>query len=478
MKKLMFCLFLILMLVPISVYGNDGPHFDGYDVIVSNPEGAKTYVGSSWDDYDTLKQSDDIVSFNTELVIGGEFSGIDGIVYGYVSGKDYYVDLSDVALVKSDKSVNDKDVERLKRELYVYSDAKLFAGPSVKYDIVTTIPKGTILNSKYSASTRMWSYVEYNEYKGWVYVGGYARYSNYKTYENLKGVAVVSPKAILFFDDIEFKLYDSPSEYSSFNECSVDSNRLLNVKYSTIFDEYYMLYNDSWFYIDESLCSGWLNRNELSSNIAVLERIKGNLLLFDDKLYAYTSFDDAVSFYEKNKASDTILSFNKNDEVEYDYYYLGMMGSATAYYIKYDDNFYWAIKEDNLIATSPMTNKYYKTESEIEVYEDPFNGKIIGKIESDQLIVNIKYEYDQSWIYLDNIKGWIKIKDLKELSPDEYEQLIDSGDVTEEKLIVLNKKMKGVKKILLYAIIGVVILSIVTVIAIYLFNKKKIKYKV
>ena len=512
MKKLFLYLFLFLMMTPFHVKANNTPIYDKYKVVVTNPEGAKVYYGEyEWYGNVEVTQSVDIVPFDEILEINGEYSDKLGNIYGAIVNDDnftpverenpsdpgrivYYVNLNDVAVVKSTKDIEDEDVVRVKRDLYTYKDVKLSAGPAVKYDVVTIIPKGTNLHSEYATrDSRKWAYVEYEGYKGWVFIYDDPGFFDSLMYE---GVVVVDNKVIYALRDKKIKFYDLPNLKSSFKEKSIEANSMLTAKYSTFYYEemqvgMYKL-EGNWLYVDDQEYKGWVLSNYIYSDSyckntdiykykdrdgVILSKQSGEILTLEDELIVYYDYLDMWN-REENTEKGVTLSVNSGTKLKVSY--LDSFGFPVAYYIEYDGKFYWVNAKNNKIAFSKNLDTYHshgpsriKTLKKVNIYENPLSNKIIGSLEEGTIIDNITYMYE-SWVYDDTVKGWLYIGESKDLEIENYEDIVDSDIDDAEKTIILKNNSK---KTVLYVTIGVVVLSIITVITIYLFNKKIIKIR-
>lgn len=107
------------------------------------------------------------IPYNEVVTINAEYvdtnNNLYGLIYYNSNEQGYlekYIKLEDVAIKEGyDISSAFKD----EKDLYLYSDTKMYAEPAIKYDILIDIPKGTKLHTVYSATDGVWAYVEYNK---------------------------------------------------------------------------------------------------------------------------------------------------------------------------------------------------------------------------------------------------------------------------------------------------------------------------
>ena len=165
MKKLISLLLVILFLAVSNVKADaGGPMVIGYDVIVSNKNGAACYKYNNGK-YDKTNK---VLSYDTVINIYEELSSNDYVSIWQESCD--YVKKADLKTKKDTFGINEEGVEKLtevKAVVLAKGGLNLRKGPAVAYSRITTIPQYSVITLKYRAGT-YWFYTEFNGKSGWV----------------------------------------------------------------------------------------------------------------------------------------------------------------------------------------------------------------------------------------------------------------------------------------------------------------------
>lgn len=182
MKKILKLIMLMVFLIPLTVKADMGaPYIKEYIAIINEVYGADYYDY----DYENNKMiTKGSLEFNEEIKIDYE-EKLNNEYYGHFNLNDkerYMIKLSDIIIKETDVKLDNnykcakEKIEGEYRNCYetdenlVISDGgiKLHSGPAYGYEVLSEIPKGTILKYEYASEASAWYYVEYNGIKGWV----------------------------------------------------------------------------------------------------------------------------------------------------------------------------------------------------------------------------------------------------------------------------------------------------------------------
>ncbi len=169
------CAFVFPVFVSAMSCGEGGWNVKSYEVIVTNPNGIKLYMGDLLSERIEQQEIDEItlvVPYKTKLTVNRE--SYDSLpneeyhLFGHneYNGKKGKISLDDVELV--DDKADLSNIYKLKepQTVYIIDDTEMRKGPSEAYDKVEgdfSISKGTVITYEYTDNEdKEWAYVEYN----------------------------------------------------------------------------------------------------------------------------------------------------------------------------------------------------------------------------------------------------------------------------------------------------------------------------
>ena len=471
MKKL--CCLLIMLLMPVIVNANSGPPSEIYEVIITNPEGTVLY------DWEWQPRTDiGIVPYNTVLEVSGEYV-INGVWYGYIDwlGESGFIKLNDTAI---NKNYSLEDAQEGKGQIYIYKEVNMYAGPSKKFDVLTTIPANITLNYNYLSSNYTLCYVTYNGHSGWVNIENTIyNYDNEDAY--MTGVATVNidPNYQIMIETNTVSLYSLPTYNSSSRTVTVSPNTLVEPMYTAV-AEHYM---HNWCYITINGISGWVE--ESRNNLPVIKE-SGHFITTSNELIVRSLNDLEASS----------IQVEPNTKLEYEYKSGYFYDQMTLYYIKYNNEYYWINTFDGTAAIYQIAQYQVEAENGLNLKKSPdetaesLNTTIPYKEIFSSIYYYNSYERDyenQKWVYItyQGTSGWINASanNISEISTTEPELEEDNDEVFENQKENIDKESKQdanltPKLIIAICTLGVLIVAIIALVILMLINRKNKKNNV
>ena len=167
MKKLLRLLLLFVMFVPLLAKADMGaPYFREYKAVVVKEEGASYYSDPEEARKISNLAKDQIITISFEL----RSDGVDYLMFEK-NNHYYYVKASDVMPVEKEVKVTDDNVKKLAEKLKIRvmaNEVDVRKGPSVAYDKVGTLKKGTEGTYQYAIPDSAYIYIEADGISGWV----------------------------------------------------------------------------------------------------------------------------------------------------------------------------------------------------------------------------------------------------------------------------------------------------------------------
>lgn len=294
LKTISKYLLLLILLVPCFVKADMGtPMFTEYQVRVTNPNGT-TAVDYDGKEAGTFKY-DEIITVHYEKIINNE-------LYGGTFQK--LVKLNDTKLVTDFVDLEKFKKER-KQKYYVFDDTNvLYKGPSKTYGKVepeTTLKQGSTIETEYY--DELWSYVEQDGVKGWVYTYTYT-YTYGAPYEDQPGIArFLSPYDQKIKTLNEMKLYKSPKEKEVVATIPKD-----------VEPEFIYVYavepRNPYYYVSYNGKEGWMKIDA----IELEEGSYTNALYYPQEKHTYTvDNNDGITMHKDyNSASEVLETISNN----------------------------------------------------------------------------------------------------------------------------------------------------------------------
>lgn len=396
-KKLFALLFLLVGIIYLSPVKADmgAPSQLQVDIAVSKQSGLE-FTGICSKTIDGQHQSCDTeyktvtIPYNTQFtvdyitVIGGQKTAY--IEYITTTQEQYYdlnnnlfskdiiysisgeVNLDNFVLINKTYDLSEAVHFTSKQNIIVFAqsgEAKLYAGPSVLFDEIGTIPNNTKLTYEYGAvedsqgiNGTMWGYVEYNGKKGWIPTANFASFSNF---DNI--VALEKNGRIMTILDTVIREY--PFESSKPLSIVPAETRF---KYTYESDSY--LSSDGWYYIEYNGVKGWVNSVATAANVK---------LTTNDKTKIYKSADIQLGVADFTIPSNTVI--NSIYSYGFKTYY---------YYIEYEGKSGWLYSEAycNADESVPSTCEI----ENIEWLEEEAIDPKLGEIEKNEEVKTEKKE--------------------------------------------------------------------------------------
>jgi len=418
--KIYLLLIISILFINVTIVKADmgAPEIHGYEVTITNTEGATLY---DYNDKEIQK-----IPYDTKLEVLYEYES-NGEMYASVNynSKSGVVKLSDTKPTTTEFNLEDFDKTSSVMKLYVFrSGCYLFKGPSKNYDKVMEeeIPVGTVLEYEYHDD--VWSYVEYDGKSGWIMNYSYSDlYSD--LYTAVANIASQDSKVMTVSEISE--LHEEPSADSKVVSTSIPAWEELEYKYV------YKKAKSQYVYVEYEDDAGWMyvaasEYNEDTTNASTSVNC-GYIYIFTDK-----------DMYSKPNDLNSKVSQKLPSSSEYTYDYCFTKSGKEWYRITYKNKNYWiyldlnSYEEDESFTSSTMVTTY-KTKDTITLYESPSKDakKVSSTISKD---VTVESKFSQyidrtSWAYIeyDGIKGWA---DESSLTFQSYSLLCDASANKEE----------------------------------------------
>ena len=499
MKKLVYLLFALVLIIPVKAKADMGSPMFTYEVRVSNPDGAQDY-DYKYDEEGkvTVTKTKDIVKYDTVLSVDSEITLNDKdylLVYTNDEKRNQYV------LLSSDVDVNGKpDLKNYEQEYslnmeIIREGAYLYNGPSYKYGKTSDnyeLPVGTRFKTKYY--DEIFAYVEVDGHKGWVYTYQYDKelspYNIYgfaaNVYDSEKANKIYTIKDEKAYVD----LFDKKSE-----SITIPANTEIKPElvYSSFahYGTYKIEYNGKEYWIfDGDDVFKTLNEND-------------NYILTKKDVKIYKDPGTFENKFAPSKETGTIIP--KYTKVKYNYSYMTEYGEYEFYEVTYKGTTGWIyidstdnVDKEKTFAVSNRDDYNYTLTSELKVYENPSkNGKEdkVKTVPSGTKITVLLFgdyeELDSKWFYVvtDKYQGWAvytnglfkeiednKIDPREDIEPED-EDVKPKRDQRHNKKVAPSKD-EEVNHTLLYVIVISVIVVISGIVTIIFINKKKKNKKV
>lgn len=494
MKKIPFAtiFMLILLLIPIICNADVGlPGITSYKVRVKNPNGItiKTYN----DGIEKHFPYDSILEIRWEINQNNKLCGLACEENG---SEEYLVDLSEVELMVDRVDTSGLTPNKEVKTKYVYDEgAYLYKGPSKLYgklDENIMIPVGTTISYEYS--DEVWAYVEYNGYKGWVYIYSMIDVSQYR-----EGSCLVD----LIPNYWNTSLYTLKDIHLTASPRSTKENGVIIPAFTEITYKYYYFAHahKHSFCLEYNGKEGWYEVEDFALAYNCKD-IDINLIAVAD-IPVYSSF--------RNIDSTVITTIPKNTECEVIYVYSDEYDTEKWCYVVYNGKEGWILntREDTKFCLNKYSYEYNYNNTEqdqllvdAEIF-DEIDGKTTGITIPKGSILFKEYHYSkhdnntqsiEEWYYVydDTYKGWVKckysdwkhiksqeIKDEKDNTNEIKNENLNVEENNEDKLSNINQSTNEVelvtsfKIIIIECIVLAVIIAVIAIVAIKFVNKKK-----
>ena len=469
-----------ILTMPILVNADMGaPESYQYEVIVSNPQGAKVY---DWEGKATGK----VIPFDTKITVGYEYL-INGELY-----VDMYLDDEESSNITLDGVIKSSDTKLFTEEIdfsklsknedktqyYAFLDTEMYKGPSTVYGKIenTTIPAGTTINFTYSSGGvefggGYWIYTEYKETKGWVFT--YAM-KDMSPYTIDCTVALVEKGKIMIIGDQD--IIDHKGNVVG------KAKDLEEYEYSYIRQTYP---KTSEYYIKNDKIEGWVSGTFFGPSTEGAVHYNLGTYLAVEK--------DSIELYEDYRQTKKVKNLTIPYGTEYEEYY------CVGVKINEQDDF----DEENIIQSCQVSyngkkywmdaeieSLYYSSDITITTKEELSMYKYMDNTESLNITIPVNKTLVTKWSYLENYepritwyyieyegtKGWIKIDES--ISETEVEEEVISPEEEEEEIVeeptVENEEKSLTPKQTAFIAIGVaVLLGVGALVTILLINKNK-----
>ncbi len=462
--KLLIVSLVMFMLLPLVAFADaGGPSFTTYSARVINKDGTCLL---DWNSSGSLVKGK---CYNFDDIIENIYyeEKIDGEYYGSTS--EGIVKLSDIIAV-SDK-IDFSNFDNTKGEYYVFKEiTNIYKGPSKTYgkvDSNVTIPVGTIL--KYTYSDDLFSYIEYNGVKGWIFS---YQDGNFDPYEGELCVARSKTGRVYIVNNAN--IYSSPVSKEKTGS-TIIKDTYVEYKYVSTVDgthyAYYVNYNGN---------KGWIIEAAEDNNIAIIEK--------NSKIF--THLEDAKICKNTDKTCSQVGTIPKNTIVKVEYYINWRTSSDDLawFYVKYNGVSGWVHhkeyvegKEDSLYFYNGEYDARYQTvvlEAETVLYDNIYGKETKTSIPAGEYDFDFSV-YDNSiesnWYHITSGKntGWIKVND----NYDNPGQGIDIDEPTEPDDDVDTPKNRDyepkglvIGETVTYALIGAFGLGVVIIVLIVILN--------
>lgn len=396
-KKLFVLLFLLVGIIYLSPVKADmgAPAQLQVDIAVSKQSGVE-FTGNCSKIIDGNYQSCDTeyksvtIPYNTKFTIdyitqiGGEKTAY--IEYKTTTKEEYYdldgnlfskdivfsisgeINLNDFVLLNKTFDLSSAIHFKTKQNIIVFAPSgksKIYAGPSILFDEVGTIPNNTKLTYEYGAvedeqgiNGTMWGYVEHDGKKGWIPT---ARMSSLSEFDNI--VALEENGRIMTIEDTVIREYP----YEAAKPLGIVPLET-RIKYSYLADGLFP--SEGWYYIEYNGTKGWIK--------SVATAINANITT-NDKTKVYKSADT------NSGLADFILPSGTTINSIYRYGY-----RSYYYYIEYEGKSGWVYADAYCDADEsvPSTCEYEK----IDVLEKEATDPKLGEIEKNEEVKTEKKE--------------------------------------------------------------------------------------
>lgn len=477
-----FVLFLFLMFSNISYADYGVPEIIEYDATIIAEDGVEVEDSLSGNQIVKIPYGDKVhVLYETE-----------GKAFAEYNGKTISINLEDIK-----PASEDVDISKAKggqKNMYVYREgAFLYKGPSITYgklDENIEIPVGTIV--KIEASTETWGYVEYNGYKGWVYIYTSDYVSPYNMVCSLTEIAYKETSHYITINEIE--LTDGPGSSNVVGTIPA-GEKIDFYLYSNYPDPHgecdYVVYKD---------LKGWFQCNEQDVYKDYSEQDLSIFAISDCEIYEDTSYNKKIgtipAYSEFKLIYETVDEIEPKVFIEYNgvrgWLKHNISGSNENRFISEVPNIYKSTlipnKSINIIDINTKENTGKSLEATKEYYEiynyydfdnkttyiyveDTENKENTGWIISNSSDYSSRYNYSDAdyEFYLNN---YVDLSSVLEVNDD-----TQSTDIAKEKEESKESDKRNIDSILenklLLCVILAVIIFVVAIIIIVLVNKNE-----
>lgn len=409
------------------------PYTYSFDVVVTNPDGAKTIkprtvsVGS--DGKQVISDEETVViPVGTRLTIVSYYTDSNGVGKMSLGYQDEKCRGCTINSADVDYAEKDFDMSTLTKNppISVYTitdDVYLYKGPHERYgknDDNYHLPAGVVVTSVYYDG--LWMYVEYEGHSGWIY--------HYTTFNNNSKVADVA-------DDEWSRSFITTREKIELTDSPYDGGKVIATIDTKPLTELPVLYYiplskfNSKVYISYGQVSGWYYRKSASHDVAS----RGG-----QTEKAMTIKDTYLANFVDSESGDVAIPANTKAEILYT---SGVTRDDTRYYIRsiVDGRTVEGWTDGNDLAENFFTTENGYREMKLEYEQDLFDvvgGKSGKKVEAGVYYALYYYRAitgegdgaeSESWYYISKQKtgtngveyetlGWIKT-----LTDDEIEKL-------------------------------------------------------
>lgn len=477
-------IFSVPLLPPQETYADiSAPYTYAYDVIVTNPNGAKA------DDYGKNTVT---IPEGTRLTIEYEYT--DGnsetiMVISHENGDygNYRVKASDVDYAEKDFDMS--SVPRMDSTLsqYILTDESyLYKGPNERYgrnDDNYHLPSGIVVSSSFYDG--VWMYVEYDGHTGWIYY-----YNIFEKHPKTANIATDEWTRSFITTRNKIELKDSPYEDGQvIATINVEPLSEIPVTYYFSTGKF-----SSEVYIVYGQYSGWYHKDYLSYDIAIREENKTGMTIKEVGVTNAVDSSSVVSAVPANTEFKILYTSNE-----------GLDGKEGKSYIKVNSG---ALNTEGWIDNKEFADSTYyqgsgyrkKTLDYDQQIFNVVNGESVGTVEPGAYYALYYYTVpsgdnntanSETWYYLaeqtseedknsyDKI-GWIKsltddeIKELEKKRREELEALIANEEPEEIAPVEKPESPKDqTENILLWFLIGAGLISIAIIISLLIIKKRK-----
>lgn len=356
MKRVYKLLILFLVLcVPVVVKADMGaPMIKEYKATVINPEGIDYYrneYNKETKEYESKKVG--------HLNSGDTFTVLYENEKGAIAGDKAYLacslgdgwennffiyeeDIKGVRPVESEFIPNDENIKDIgkhyKSMLNALTNAEvnLYKGPSIAYEVITTIPKETKLSYEYvigdtDETGTVYIYTEYNGNKGWISVLDAKVLFEYSqknvTFEDIQTDCGVIPAGTVFTSRYVTDMWDKSVSYET-DGCRALVNNFRSEKIATYYD------SDTYY--------------EVKRDIRLYEKPKNK----------------GKIVYTIKKGSQITINYTNESEEEYSDYYFEIDGQKGFVFLKTDSGIFEYIDRSKVTSTTSTSTTTEETTSE------------------------------------------------------------------------------------------------------------------
>ena len=441
MKKIVFLLLFVFMVIPNIVLADCGIIPMKMSASVINKDGAKLYIL----DNNNYVFSNKVLNYGEEFTIGYEYDGYASID---IANKVYFIKKEDYKAKA--KMKNTESTEGY--TMYTYRETHLRNTPSFySYEIVATIPTNVEVYIE-ADDYQEWGYVTYNGKSGWIYIGSCSLNENEAiTIANKYDTPL---EAYLFVK--ENKMVEGYEILGNSN--TKKSTNLKNGEKVEILYDYTMAHGCYHYIRTNSINGLWLYE---SDGIGLYtENKQPDAVLFTENLATEPQFFEVLDFTTLKPVNLPIETYKL-----YNYKYAFYHDSAVV--IEIEDKFYFINAfEDyiHLFHKEPVWLNLLKNES---ILYSSTNRKTIPKGEYEAFVASdVDTEASVSRYYIPNYGIVIVNKNESLVLKTETDPKENQNEQKE------NQSISPLTYVSYY-IIGASILSIFAIILIVVLNKKK-----